>query len=96
MPAFNSSNGNETAYIGEYPLLPSQVARERGKARAGMLRRWFGMPKLEVTLKAKSEGNEPRLRVEIEASPEEIAVATTVGQRVLGKLKGFLRFRGSR
>ena len=96
MPAFNSSNGNETAYIGEYPLLPSQVARERGKARAGMLRRWFGMPKLEVTLRAKSEAAEPRLRVEIEASPEEIAVATTVGQRVLGKLKGFLRFRGSR
>ena len=94
MPAFNSSNGNETAYIGEYPPLPSQVARERGKARAGMLRRWFGMPKLEVTLQAKSEANEPRLRVEIEASPEEIAIATTVGQRVLGRLKGFLRFRG--
>ena len=96
MPAFNSSNGNETAYIGEYPPLPSQVARERGKARAGMLRRWFGLPKLEITVKAKAEVDEPRVRVEIEASPEEIAVATTVGQRVLGRLRGFLRFKGPR
>ena len=95
MPAFNSSNGNERAYIGEYPPLPSQVARERGKARAGMLRRWFGLPKLEVTVKAKTEVDEPRVRVEIEASPEEIAVATTVGQRVLGRLRGFLRFKGT-
>ena len=94
MPAFNSSNGNETPYVGEYPPTPSQLALEREKARAGILRRWFGMPKLAVTLKSKSEANEPRLHVEVEASPEEIAVATSVGQRVLGKLKGFLRLRG--
>ena len=96
MPAYNSSNGNETAYIGEYPPLPSHLRLERGKARAGLIRRWFGMPKLEVTLQAKTESNEPRLRVEVEASPEEIAVATGVGQRVLGRLKGILRFRGTR
>ena len=54
------------------------------------------MPKLEVTLQAKTESNEPRLRVEVEASPEEIAVATGVGQRVLGRLKGILRLRGTR
>ena len=52
------------------------------------------MPKLAVTLKAKPEANEPRLHVEVEASPEEIAIATTVGQKILGRLKGFLRFRG--
>ena len=52
------------------------------------------MPKLEVTLNAKPEANEPRLHVEVEASPEEIAVATSVGHRVLGRLKGFLRLRG--
>ena len=52
------------------------------------------MPKLEVTVKGKSEVDEPRLRVEIEASPEEIAVATTVGQRVLGRLRGLLRLKG--
>jgi hypothetical protein len=94
VPAYNSSNGNESVYIGEYPLLPSELALERHTARAGILRRWFGMPKLELTLQAKSEANEPRLRVEVEASPEEIAIATTVGQRVLGRLRGFLRLRG--
>ena len=93
MPAYNSSNANETSYVGEYPLLPSEVAYERGKARAGLLRRWFHMPRLEVTLKAKSEANEPRLHVEVEASPEEIAVAASMGERVLGRLKGFLRLR---
>ena len=91
MPAYNSSNGNERPYIYDNPGAPRPYISEKDSGRAGLLRRLFGMPKLELTVTKEAE---PRVHVEVEATPEEIAVATSVGHRVLGKLKGFLRLRG--
>ena len=90
MPAFNSSNGNELPFIYQYPGAPYPSLEEwnaiQNGGRAGMLKRMFNMAKLEVTLGSK-EVSKPPVSVQVDATPEEMAIATMVGKGLMGKAK---------
>ena len=99
MPAYNSSNGNELPFIYQYPGAPYpsladwEAAQNGG--RAGLLKRMFDMAKLEVTLGSR-EASKPPVSVHVDATPEEVAIATLIGKGLMGKAKEklgrFLRF----
>jgi hypothetical protein len=60
----------------------------------------FKMAKLEVTLGGKREADQPAVSVHVDASPEEMAVATMIGKGLMttakeklgAKLGRFFRF----
>ena len=91
MPAFNSSNGNELPFIYDYPGAPRPTLEEwlvtQNEGRAGLLRRMFKMAKLEVTIGGKRETDTPAVQVHVDASPEEMAVATMVGKGLVTRAK---------
>jgi hypothetical protein len=90
-PAYNSSNGNEPPFIYTYPGAPFPSLEEweeaQGEGRAGLLRRMFKMAKLEVTIGGNSAPDAPAVKVHVDASPEEMAVATMVGTGLVAKAK---------
>jgi len=91
VPAYNSSNGNELPFIYQYPGAPFPSLEDwqaaQGEGRAGLLRRMFKMAKLEVTIGGKRDANQPAVQVNVDASPEEMAVATMVGTGLMAKAK---------
>ena len=99
MPAYNSSNGNELPFIYQYPGAPYPSLADweavQSGGRAGLLKRMLSMAKLEVTLGSR-EANKPPVSVHVDATPEEVAIATLVGKGLMGKAKEklgrFLRF----
>tara|TARA_Y100000310_G_scaffold342935_1_gene448331 strand:+ start:995 stop:1300 length:306 start_codon:yes stop_codon:yes gene_type:complete len=90
MPAYNSSNGNELPFIYQYPGAPYPSLAEweaaQSGGRVGLLKRMFSMAKLEVSLGSKGAG-QPPVSVQVDATPEEMAVATMVGKGLMGKAK---------
>ena len=98
MPAYNSSNGNELPFIYQFPGAPYPSLEEwefiQSGGRAGLLKRMFSMAKLEVTLGNKESSQPPVIQVD--ATPEEVAIATMIGKGIVGKAKEtlgrFLRF----
>jgi len=91
VPAYNASNANELPFIYQYPGAPYPSVEDwqaaQGEGRAGLLRRMFQMAKLEVRIGGKREANEPAVQVHVDASPEEMAVATMLGKGLLTKAK---------
>jgi len=89
VPAYNSSNGNELPFIYQFPGAPYPSLEEWENTRAGLLKRMFSMAKLEVTLGNKESSQPPVIQVD--ATPEEVAIATMIGKGIVGKAKETLR-----
>jgi hypothetical protein len=86
MPSYDSSNGNGLPFIYTYPGAPFPSLEEWENTRPELVKRMFGMAKLEVTI-GSGAPDDPAVKVHVDASPEEMAVATMVGTGLVAKAK---------